>query len=218
MRSTPLPRLRIKLRWTLLLVLGSFLAGAQRSPMAVDYQNSAAYRWLNKKVLESRLLDDMESLEKWTAFTRGAPAVVDARVSIQRAAAPKMVAEMTLTRERSRDGGQSLRFRQALGPLLLQQAGLDLLGQAFQPLPEHARAIGLVGEPFGAHGDEGESGGAAEELVAVDGAVDEDDGEDKDEIKDSLGGPPGPKARHQCPERRWMTITKAVALKAACVR
>ena len=79
--------------------------------MTSDYQNSAAYRWLNKKVLESRLLDDMESLDKWTAFTRGAPAVVDARVSIQPAAAPKMVAEMTLTTERSRDGGHSLRFR-----------------------------------------------------------------------------------------------------------
>ena len=37
--------------------------------------------------------------------------MVDARVSIQPAAAPKMVAEMTLTTERSRDGGHSLRFR-----------------------------------------------------------------------------------------------------------
>lgn len=98
-------------RKLLLLVFATCVAGAQRSPMAVDYQNSAPYRWLNKKVLESRLLDDMEKLDKWTAFTRGAPAIVDARVSIQPAAAPKMVAEMTLTTDRSRDGGHSLRFR-----------------------------------------------------------------------------------------------------------
>jgi hypothetical protein len=111
MRTTPLLTLRRKLRWTVLLVLGTFLAGAQRSPMAVDYQNSATYRWLNKKVLGSRLLDNMETLDKWTAFTRGAPAVVDARVSIQPQAAPKMVAETTLTTERSRDGSHSLRFR-----------------------------------------------------------------------------------------------------------
>jgi hypothetical protein len=105
------PLLLHRRRKLLLLVFVTCLCGAQRSPMAVDYPNSASYRWQNKKVLESRLLDDMEKLDKWTAFTRGAPAVVDARVSIQPAAAPKMVAEMTLTRERSRDGGQSLRFR-----------------------------------------------------------------------------------------------------------
>ncbi len=98
-------------RWTLLLVVTTCLAGAQRAPMVADYQHSAAYRWLNKTVLESRVLDNMESLDKWTAFTRGAPAVVDARVSIQAAAAPKVVAEMTLTSERSHDGGHSLRFR-----------------------------------------------------------------------------------------------------------
>src|ERR1700677_1332891 len=108
-----LPILQRKLlkRCTLLLVFGTCVVGAQRSPMAVDYQHSAAYRWLNKKVLDSRLLDDMETLDKWTPFTRGAPAVVDARVSVQATAAPKMVAEMTLTTERSRDAGHSLRFR-----------------------------------------------------------------------------------------------------------
>jgi Glycosyl hydrolase family 9/Cellulase N-terminal ig-like domain len=108
-----LPILQRKLlkRCTLLLVVGTCVVGAQRSPMAGDYQHSAAYRWLNKKVLDSRLLDDMETLDKWTPFTRGAPAVVDARVSVQATAAPKMVAEMTLTTERSRDAGHSLRFR-----------------------------------------------------------------------------------------------------------
>ena len=80
-------------------------------PMAEVYENSAACRWENKKVLDSRLLDNMERLDKWTPFTTGAPAIVDARVSIQPAAAPKVVAEMTLTAERSRDGSHSLRFR-----------------------------------------------------------------------------------------------------------
>jgi hypothetical protein len=79
--------------------------------MAEDYENSAAYRWLNKKVLESRLLDNMERLNNWTPFTTGAPAVVDSRFSSKPAAVPKVVAEMTLTTERSRDGGHSLRFR-----------------------------------------------------------------------------------------------------------
>jgi Glycosyl hydrolase family 9/Cellulase N-terminal ig-like domain len=107
----PFPRRRVIRRWTLLLVTASCLAGAQRSPMVVDDQHSASYRWLHKTVLESRPLDNMESLDKWTPFTHGAPAIVDARVSIQAAAAPKVVAEMTLTSERSRDGGHSIRFR-----------------------------------------------------------------------------------------------------------
>jgi Glycosyl hydrolase family 9/Cellulase N-terminal ig-like domain len=109
-------------RWMLLLVIGTCLAGAQRSPMADDYQHSAAYRWLNKTVLESRPLDNMESLDTWTPFTYGAQAVVDARVSRQAAVAPKVVAEISLTSERSRDGGHSLRFRtptklDGLGPV-----------------------------------------------------------------------------------------------------
>ena len=105
------PFLLLRRRKLLLMLFATCVCVAQRAPMVVDYPNSASYRWQNKKVLESRPLDDMEKLDKWTAFTRGAPAVVDARVSIKPADAPKMVAEMTLTKERSRDGGQSLRFR-----------------------------------------------------------------------------------------------------------
>ena len=89
-------------------------------PMAEEYENSAAYRWLNKKVLESRLLDDMERLDKWTPFTTGAVALADSRVAIQHAAAAKMVTEMTRTTERSREGGHSLRFR---GPTKLDGPG-----------------------------------------------------------------------------------------------
>ena len=54
----------------LLLTLGACLYGADRVPMEVNYQDSASYRWLNKKVLDRRLLDDMHSLDKWTGHCR----------------------------------------------------------------------------------------------------------------------------------------------------
>ncbi len=79
--------------------------------MVANFQDSAAYRWANKKVLESRLLDDMESLDKWTAFTNGPAAIVDARTQSQVTRSSQVLAEMVLTREASRDGGQSLRLR-----------------------------------------------------------------------------------------------------------
>jgi hypothetical protein len=46
-----------------------------------NFADSAANRWLNKKVLASRVLDDMESPANWAAFTTGAPEVVDARTA-----------------------------------------------------------------------------------------------------------------------------------------
>ncbi len=100
----------------LILALGgvTFLQGvdrAERVPLKANFQDSAAYRWLNKKVLESRLIDDMERLDKWTAFTNGPGEVVDARSTAQIARSSQIFAEMTLTGERSRDGGHSLRLR-----------------------------------------------------------------------------------------------------------
>ena len=87
------------------------LSAAERIPLVADPHNSAAERWLNKKVLQSRLLDDMESLDKWSAFTNAAPLVVDARFASQVVEQAKVVAEMSLTSERSRDGSHSLRLR-----------------------------------------------------------------------------------------------------------
>jgi hypothetical protein len=75
--------------FTLALILGTLSFAAERAPMTANFPDSAPYRWLNKSVLESRVLDEMKSLDKWTAIN----------------------AEMTLTRERSRNGGQSLRLR-----------------------------------------------------------------------------------------------------------
>ncbi len=33
------------------------------APLTATFQDSASYRWLNKKVLDSRLLDDMSTLD-----------------------------------------------------------------------------------------------------------------------------------------------------------
>jgi hypothetical protein len=96
--------------WIFVLAFSSCLQAGDRAPMTVNFQDSASYRWFNKKVQESRLLDDMESLAAWTAFTNDPGGVVDARVSAQVSRAKQAVAEMTLTAERSRSG-RSLRLR-----------------------------------------------------------------------------------------------------------
>ncbi len=69
-----------------------FTVSAQkpRAPMAVNFENTTTYRWLNKPVLESRLLDDMENPATWVHEGLG---------------------EMLFTTERSMDGKQSLRLR-----------------------------------------------------------------------------------------------------------
>src|SRR6266478_9125827 len=73
-------------------------------------RDSAANRWLNKKVIASRVLDDMESPAHWTAFSTGAPAVVDARAAQKTTEPGHSVAEISFSRERSRNGRQSLRM------------------------------------------------------------------------------------------------------------
>lgn len=79
--------------------------------MTANLEDSAASRWLGKKVLESRLLDDMENLAHWTVFTHGPDEVVDARVTSEVTRAGSVVAEVKLTSERSQDGKHSLRLR-----------------------------------------------------------------------------------------------------------
>jgi len=97
--------------WILGLISGVCLLGGERAPMVANFQDSASYRWLNKAVLESRLLDDMETLVKWTTFTNGPAAVVDSRVPFKVNRSENVLAEMTLTKERSHDGRNSLRLR-----------------------------------------------------------------------------------------------------------
>src|SRR5215467_1837962 len=74
-------------------------------------KDSAATRWLNKKVIFNRVLDDMETPDHWTPFTTGAPEVVDARIAQKAAEASHNLSEMTLSREHSREGRQSLHLR-----------------------------------------------------------------------------------------------------------
>lgn len=59
-------------------------------PMQARYEDGAEFRWLNKKVLDSRLLDNMEDLSSWTFTGAG---------------------DMALTDTRAKDGRYSLRLR-----------------------------------------------------------------------------------------------------------
>ena len=100
-------------RFVLLLAMGTVVPAQIPGPppLTANFQDSASYRWLNKKVLASRLLDDMSSLDNWTAFTNNPAAVVDSRVNAQVSRSQTVTAEMSLTKERSRNAGNSLRLR-----------------------------------------------------------------------------------------------------------
>src|SRR5208283_1048258 len=93
------------------LMFGIGAWAAAQEPLTVCFKDSAASRWLNKKVVASRVLDDMETPAHWAAFTTGAPEVVDARTAQKATERNRAVAEMTFSRERSREGRQSLRMR-----------------------------------------------------------------------------------------------------------
>jgi len=113
------------------LILGMSLMAVAQEPMREAFQNSAANRWLNKKVITSKVLDDMESTASWTAFTTGAPEVVDARAVQKSTDTSRSVAEIGLSREQSRQGHQSLRMR--------MPTRLDLPG------PKNGRGWGSAG-------------------------------------------------------------------------
>src|SRR5258708_39280802 len=70
-----------------LLAAGMSLWAAGQELLPDASKDSAANRWLNKKVIASRVLDDMESPAHWTAFSTGAPEVVDAR-AVQKTTEP----------------------------------------------------------------------------------------------------------------------------------
>ena len=63
-----------------------------RRPMQARLEDGAEYRWLNKKVLDSRLLDSMEDLASWSFKGDG---------------------EMTLSDAYKKDGQHSLRIQSA---------------------------------------------------------------------------------------------------------
>ena len=96
--------------WLLLAARLSLAAGGQEL-LAEHAENSAANRWLNKKVLADRLLDSMHKTDRWTAFTTGAPQVVDARKTQKTTETSQSVAEVSLSRQPSRDGQPVLTLR-----------------------------------------------------------------------------------------------------------
>ena len=61
---------------------------APNMPMQAHSEDGAEFRWLNKKVLDSRVLDSMEDLSSWSFAGIG---------------------EMTLTSDRAKDGKHALR-------------------------------------------------------------------------------------------------------------
>ncbi len=69
--------------------IDSPLCRSPSMPMPVDHEKTAVHRWLNKQVLKSRLLDDMEDPCTWSHRGYG---------------------RMTFTRERAKQGTRSLRL------------------------------------------------------------------------------------------------------------
>jgi len=49
-------------------------------PMQARYEDGAEYRWLNKKVLDSRVLDSMEDLSNWSFTGAGEMTLTDVHV------------------------------------------------------------------------------------------------------------------------------------------
>ncbi len=71
-------------------------------PMQARHEDGAEFRWLNKKVLESRPLDSMEDLSAWSFAGAG---------------------EMTLTNVHAKDGKHSLRVRSTTNVAQVEGSG-----------------------------------------------------------------------------------------------
>ena len=86
--------LRLNLaRFLFLLFLAACLCAQESEPtmpMRAHSEDGAEFRWLHKKVLDSRVLDSMEDVSTWSFAGDG---------------------EMTLTADRAQDGKHSLRIR-----------------------------------------------------------------------------------------------------------
>src|ERR1700761_9571157 len=102
------------MRLTILYLLNFMYIGLQaqvRPPIIADEKASAAYRWLNKPVLESRPLDDMEDLAPWSSFTTSGGAIVDARKVMKIIDSNATVALIGLTTDKIHHGERSLLMR-----------------------------------------------------------------------------------------------------------
>ena len=95
----------------LFLIFLLLFVESNREPMKANFSDSASYRWLNKEVLETRILDDMEKPDNWVPFTKGAQQVVDARVDFKESETNQEIVEMTLSEDKFYEGEHSLRMR-----------------------------------------------------------------------------------------------------------
>src|SRR5258706_14782436 len=93
-----------------LFVIAVCLTGfnSTREPMIADFKESASYRWLNKTVLDSRSLDDMENLEHWHSFTTAGGEVVDARKVIKIVDSSGSAATIELDKKKIHRGNTSM--------------------------------------------------------------------------------------------------------------
>lgn len=93
------------------LFCGLLFNSPGRKPMVADFSHSAQYRWLNKEVLETKVLDEMEDPAAWQPFTEGAQQIVDARVLSEVKEAKAQVCKMTWSDDNVFSGQQSLKMR-----------------------------------------------------------------------------------------------------------
>ena len=100
----------MKYSFILFFILSALIVSGQE-PMSADLRNSAYNRWLNKAVLDKKLLDNMESENRWESFTTGAIGLVDSRIVSKPTESKKNFVEMNLTAEKSHEGTKSLMFK-----------------------------------------------------------------------------------------------------------
>src|SRR5450631_2922340 len=81
-----------------------------QQPLKANVENTAANRWLNKKVFDSKMLDDMETLDNWEGYTVGGEEIVDAR-KVFKVKEASNVAAISLSKERVHNSSQSLLMR-----------------------------------------------------------------------------------------------------------
>jgi hypothetical protein len=79
-----------------------------RQLMDADFKDSAAYRWLNKKIYMAKTLDDMEYLDHWKSFTSSGVQVVDARKVMTTPDSSGTVADLSLSTDFVHHGSRSL--------------------------------------------------------------------------------------------------------------
>jgi hypothetical protein len=98
------------MKYLSLIAAAAFLSGFYfiRKPMGANFKDSAAYRWLSKKVFNKRTLDNMENLDNWRSFTTSGTSVVDARKVIKIIDSSSSVATIELSKQYVHEGSRSM--------------------------------------------------------------------------------------------------------------